>query len=234
VLKRLLNHPLTELGVGLMLVLSGTLELGDVMLVKLPNRGPLLPHALLLLGAGLVLRSLPAIFIGLDFIRQALPAAMHNTFSVTLNRLTHCHAVGLTMGLILIVSGLADIADTIIQGGGFFLFSSASGAVAFGLAPAINALIALYKGLRCVDRAHSFSLLDRAVQNPWVQGLAGLFMLCGGMAEIWAATTGRAAMGYGVKLSRAMAILGLFGLLMALPGIYLGLRNLSSASERDS
>ena len=90
----------------------------------------------------------------------------------------------------------------------------------------VNALIAIYKGMRWVDGQKPFRLLDRAVQNPWVQGAAGSVMLLGGLAEIGAWASGAHVLGYGAGIGRATAVLGLFGLTQALPSIYLGLRQL--------
>jgi hypothetical protein len=44
-LRRFLDAPLTELAVGLVLLAAGLLELRDILLVKLPNKGPMPPHA---------------------------------------------------------------------------------------------------------------------------------------------------------------------------------------------
>ena len=231
-LQRVLQHPLTELCVGLTLLVSGLLEMREVMLVKLPSRGPMAPHALALLGAALTARSLPAFFLGLDFVRQALPADQHGFLTRELDRLTHCHAAALTMGAILVASGLADLVDLAAQPGAVWPINSATGILALGLAPAANALIAIYKGLRGVDDARPFHPLDRAVHNPWVQGLAGAVMLLGGLAELLAAAGGHHVLGYGPRLSRAVAVLGLFGLSQALPGIYLGLRALGGVADR--
>ncbi|GAB6036997.1 hypothetical protein JCM15519_15560 [Fundidesulfovibrio butyratiphilus] len=231
-LQRVLHHPLTELCVGLALLISGLLEMREIMLVKLPNRGPMAPHALALLGAALIARSLPAFFLGLDFVRQALPAELHGFLVRGLDRLTHCHAAALTMGLILVASGLADLVDLAAQPGAVWPINSAAGILALGLAPAIDALIAIYKGLRGVDNARPFHLLDRAVQNPWTRGLAGAAMLLGGLAELFAASSGHHLLGYGPRISRATAVLGLFGLGQALPGIYLGLRALGGMGRK--
>ncbi len=227
-LHRILTHPLTELVVGCVLLVAGMLEIRDIIAVKLPNKGPMLPHAVAFLGAAMILRSLPSMFLGLEIVRQALPAALHNQLGLEVDRLTHSHAVSLFMGLILIAAGAADLADMLAQGEPLKLLSSASGAIIFGLAPVINALLALYKGLSRVESEHPFRLLDRAVNTPWLQSGAGAAMLLCGLAEMWDGLHRPHALGNGPALQQSLAVLGLFALLSGLPGVFEGLRQLTA------
>ena len=227
-LQRILTHPLAEIVVGLVLLVAGMLEIRDVIAVKLPDKGPMLPHALAFFGAGMILRSLPSMFLGLEIVRQALPAVLHNQLEQAVDRLTHSHAASLVMGSILIAAGAADLIDILAQGGPVQLMNSASGAIMFGLAPTVNALLALYKGLRRVDRGRPFRLLDRAVSTPWLQSLAGAAMLACGLAEMWEGFHQPHAPGNGPALQQSLAVLGLYALLSGLPGVFEGLRQLTA------
>jgi hypothetical protein len=228
VLRRILDHPATELAVGLVLLIAGLLELRDIILVKMPNQGPMLPHAAATIGAALILRSLPGMFLGFEIADKAFQGVTLRPALAFLDRLAHCHAVDLFMGVILVVAGAADLIDIIVSGVAPMAVSSLSGAVAFGLAPLINAFLAFYKGFKRLDRERPSLFLDRAVKNPWVQTSAGALMLSGGIAEIWSTLQGGHAFGHSLALPGGFAVLGLFGLLSGLPGIYLGLKALTA------
>jgi len=151
--------------------------------------------------------------------------------------MAHSHAVDLSMGLILVGAGAADLVDIALSGRALPLLGSASGAVAFGLAPALNAFLALYKGVKRIDRERAslpkpFPLpfwLDRAVKNPALQACAGALMLCGGAWEIWEGASAHVGAPHGVGLSGGFAALGLYGLLSGLPGVYEGLKALAGS-----
>jgi len=226
-LRRALDSPYLELALGLILFVAGMLEIRDIILVKMPNKGPMLPHAAATLGAALVLRSLPGIFLGLELADKALAGVTLRPGLAFLDRIAHSHAADLAMGIILLAAGAADLADILASGRAVPVLNTDLGAVVFGLAPALNAFLALYKGARRIDRERPERLLDRAVKNPVVQTLAGLMMLAGGAAEMWTAAHERLAPLHGAPLSGALALLGLFGLLTGLPGLYEGLRILS-------
>lgn len=227
-LRRVLDHPFTELAVGLVLLVAGLLELRDIILVKMPNKGPMLPHAAATIGAALVLRSLPGMFLGFEIADKAFQGVTLRPALAFLDRLAHCHAVDLFMGVILIVAGAADLIDIVASGVAPLALNSLSGAVAFGLAPLVNAFLAFYKGFKRLDQERPSFFMDRAVKNPWVQTSAGTLMLGGGFAEIWATLQGGHAFGHSLTLPGGLAILGLFGLLSGLPGIYLGLKALTA------
>lgn len=227
-LRRILDHPFTELAVGLVLLVAGLLELRDIILVKMPNKGPMLPHAAATIGAALVLRSLPGMFLGFEIADKAFQGVTLRPALAFLDRLAHCHAVDLFMGVILISAGAADLIDIMVSGVSPMAASSVSGAVAFGLAPLINAFLAFYKGFKRLDYERPSLFLDRAVKNPWVQSCAGILMLGGGLAEIWSTLQGGHAFGHSLALPGGLAVLGLFGLLSGLPGIYLGLKALTA------
>jgi hypothetical protein len=227
-LRRILDHPFTELAVGLVLLVAGLLELRDIILVKMPNQGPMLPHAAATIGAALILRSLPGMFLGFEIADKAFQGVTIRPALAFLDRLAHCHAMDMSMGVILVVAGTADLIDIVASGVDLLTVSSLSGAVAFGLAPLINAFLAFYKGFKRFDRERPSYLLDRAVHNPWVQSSAGVLMLGGGLTEIWATLQGGHAFGHSLALPGGFAVLGLFGLLSGLPGIYLGLKALAA------
>jgi hypothetical protein len=230
-LRRFLDSPFTELAVGLVLLAAGLLELRDILLVKIPGKGPLLPHAAAAIGTALVLRSLPGMFLGLEIADKAFQAIALRPALAFLDRLAHCHAMDLCMGVILIVAGAADLIDTIASGRNLPALNITYGAIVFGLAPFLNTFLALYKGVMRIDREYPVRLMDRAVQNPWVQFSAGLLMLGGGLAELWTTLQGDHAFGHRLTLSGGFAVIGLFALLSGLPGIYLGLRTLLDASR---
>lgn len=238
-LRRILDSPCAELAVGLILLTAGILEIRDVISQRMPNTGSMLPHAAATVGAALILRSLPGMFLGLEIADKALQGVTLRPALGFLDRIAHSHAADLTMGLILIGAGAADLADIVAAGRILPVLSSASGAVAFGLAPALNAFLALYKGARRIDRERAalpklFPLpfwLDRAVRNPAVQACAGGLMLCGGAWEVWEAAHGGAMPQNGAGLSGGLAVLGLYGLLSGLPGIYEGLKALAGYSR---
>lgn len=234
-LRRMLDSPLAELAVGLVLLVAGILEIRDVILVRMPNTGSMLPHAAATLGAALILRSLPGMFLGLEIADKAFQGVTLRPALGVLDRMAHSHAVDLTMGIILMGAGAADLADIAVSGRALPLPGSAVGAVAFGLAPVLNAFLALYKGAKRIDRERAalpklFPLpfwLDRAVKTPAVQACAGALMLCGGAWEIWEGTSARIGAAHGAGLSGGLAALGLYGLLSGLPGVYEGLKALA-------
>jgi len=226
-MRRILDSPRLELAVGLILLIAGFMEIRDVIMVQMPNRGPMLPHAAATVGAALVLRSLPGIFLGLEIADRAIQGVTFRPALAFLDALAHSHAADLCMGVILLAAGTADLADIILSGRALPYLNSASGAVVFGLAPALNAFLALYKGASRIDRERPARLLDRAVKNPGVQCAAGLFMLAGGALEIWAPIHESFPPGHGPALSGGLAALGLFGLITGLPGVYEGLKALT-------
>ncbi|MFP5222619.1 MAG: hypothetical protein ACLGSA_10050 [Acidobacteriota bacterium] len=238
-LRSILDSPYAELAVGLVLLASGILEIRDVILVRMPNTGSMMPHAAATLGAALVLRSLPGMFLGLEIADKALQGVTLRPALGLLDRMAHSHAADLTMGVILMGAGAADLVDIALAGRVAPAVGSAAGAVAFGLVPALNALLALYKGAKRVDREgavlpKALALpfwLDRAVKNSGVQAAAGALMLCGGAWEIWEAAHAHPAAPYGAGLSGGLAVLGLYGLLSGLPGMYEGFRALSAPGE---
>jgi len=241
-LRRLLDSPYAEIAVGLVLLTAGLLEIRDVILVRMPNTGSMMPHAAATLGAALILRSLPGMFLGLEIADKALQGVTLRPALSVLDRMAHSHAADLAMGFILMGAGAADLVDIVVSGRTLPLLGSASGAVAFGLAPALNAFLALYKGARRIDRERSdvkklFPLplwLDRAVTNPAVQAVAGALMLCGGAWEMWEGAHAHITAAYGARLSGGLAVLGLYGLLSGLPGVYEGLRALAGYSRPPS
>jgi len=196
----------------------------------MPNRGPMLPHAAATVGLALALRSLPGVFLGLELADKAVQGLPVRPALAWLDRLAHCHAADIAMGVILMASGLADLADLLLSGRALPVCNTASGAALFGLAPLVNAFLALYKGAGRLDREPPrlipARLLDRAVKNPWVQCAAGLCLLAGGLSELWAAWRDKAALAHAAGLPDALALLGLFALVSGLPGVYLGLRAL--------
>lgn len=226
-LRRLLDSPLLELAVGLILLVAGLMEIRDVIMVKMPNRGPMLPHAAATVGAALVLRSLPGIFLGLEIADRAFQGVTFRPALAFLDAVAHSHAADLCMGVILVAAGVADLVDIILSGRDLPYLNSASGAAVFGLAPALNAFLAIYKGAGRIDRERPARLLDRAVRNPSLQCAAGLIMLAGGSLEIWASLHESSPPGHGPALSGGLAALGLFGLVTGLPGVYEGLRALT-------
>lgn len=226
-LRRFLDSPITELAVGLVLLAAGILELRDIFLVKLPGQGPMLPHATAVFGTALILRSLPGMFLGLEITDTALQGVALRPALAILDRFAHSHAVDLFMGGLLLVAGAADLIDILVSGRIVPALSTVTGAMAFGLAPFLNMFVVFYKGLKRIDREHPARLLDRAVHNPVVQVAAGLIMLGGGMAEFWATLQGNHAFGHSLALPGGLTILGLFGLLSGLPGVYLGLKTLT-------
>lgn len=241
-LRRLLDSPYAELSVGLVLLVAGFLEIRDVILVRMPNTGSMLPHAAATLGAALILRSLPGMFLGLEIADKAFQGVTLRPALSVLDRMAHSHAVDLTMGLILMGAGAADLVDIAVSGRALPVLTSASGAVAFGLAPALNAFLALYKGAKRIDRERAalpkhFPLplwLDRAVRNPVVQAVAGALMLCGGAWEMWEGTHAHIDAAHGAGLSGGFAVLGLYGLLSGLPGVYEGMKALAGYSRPPS
>jgi len=70
-LRRTLDSPFTELAMGLVLLVADVLEIRDVILVRMPNTGSMMPHAAATLGAALILRSLPGMFLGLEIADKA-------------------------------------------------------------------------------------------------------------------------------------------------------------------
>lgn len=241
-LRRLLDSPYTELAVGLVLLGAGFLEIRDVILVRMPNTGSMMPHAAATLGAALILRSLPGMFLGLEIADKAFQGVTLRPALNVLDRMAHSHAVDLTMGLILLGAGAADLVDIAVSGRALPLLGSASGAVAFGLAPALNAFLALYKGAKRIDRERAalperFPLpfwLDRAVKNPGVQAAAGALMLCGGTWEMWEGAHAHMGAAHGAGLSGGLSALGLYGLLSGLPGVYEGMKALAGYSRPPS
>lgn len=241
-LRRLLDSPYAELAVGLVLLVAGFLEIRDVILVRMPNTGSMMPHAAATLGAALILRSLPGMFLGLEIADKAFQGVTLRPALNVLDRMAHSHAVDLTMGLILMGAGAADLVDIAVSGRALPVLTSASGAVAFGLAPALNAFLALYKGAKRIDRERAtlpklFPLplwLDRAVKNPAVQAVAGALMLCGGAWEMWEGTHAHIDAAHGAGLSGGLAVLGLYGLLSGLPGVYEGMKALAGYSRPPS
>lgn len=150
-LRRLLASPHLELAVGLILLAAGLMEIRDIILVKMPNQGPMLPHAAATVGAALILRSLPGMFLGLEIIDRGVQGVSLTPAFAFLDRLAHSHAVDLFMGVVLVGAGLGDLIAIIASGGalpGVMGVNTATGAMVFGLAPAVNALLALYKGAR--------------------------------------------------------------------------------------
>lgn len=237
-LRRMLDSPFVELAVGLVLLVAGVLEIRDVILVRMPNTGSMMPHAAATLGAALILRSLPGMFLGLEIADKAFQGVTLRPGLDVLDRMAHSHAVDLSMGFILMGAGAADLVDIAVSGRALPLLGSASGAVAFGLAPALNAFLALYKGAKRIDRERAalpklFPLpfwLDRAVKNPAVKACAGALMLSGGAWEVWEAWEGASAhigAAHGAGLSGGLAALGLYGLLSGLPGVYEGMKALA-------
>jgi len=228
-LRRILDSPLLELSVGLILLVAGFMEIHDIIMVKMPNRGPMLPHAAATVGAALVLRSLPGIFLGLEIADKAFQGVTLRPALSFLDGVAHSHAADLCIGVILLAAGAADLLDIIASGRALPVLNTASGAAAFGLAPILNAFLAVYKGVGRIDRERPARLLDRAVKNPAVQCAAGLLMLLGGSLEIWAAYHESVVPGHGAALPGGLAVLGLFGLVTGLPGIYEGLKALTGS-----
>jgi len=236
--RRLLDSPWLELAVGLVLLAAGLLELRAIILVQLPNKGPMLPHAAATVGLALVLRSLPGVFLGLELADKAVQGLPVRPALAWLDDLAHSHAADIAMGVILMASGAADLADLVFSGRALGLLNTASGAALFGLAPLVNAFLALYKGAARLDREHPrlvpARLLDRAVRNPWVQSAAGGLLLAGGLSDLWAAWSGHSLPARMAGLPDALALLGLFSLLSGLPGVYLGLKALLPTRPRAS
>lgn len=118
-LQRFLNHPWCEFGVGLILVLTGVAELWAAMRDKLLATGLGLHHAVILLGTTVVLRSLPALVLGVEFIDEASPRlrSRNNWLLRSLDRVARSHLMDLFMGGILVVAGLADLLDNLARAG---------------------------------------------------------------------------------------------------------------------
>jgi hypothetical protein len=232
-LKRLLNHPWCEFAVGLILVLTGAAALWASLRDRLPVSGLTPPHAVLLLGATIVLRSLPGLFLGVEFIDEASPClkGRNNWLLRALDKIARSHAMDLFTGGILVVAGVADLLDNLAQGRTLFRLNADWGVIAFGLAPFLNALVALFKGLWRIDRERAllptaalWGLLDRAVQNPCITFTAGVIMVASGLAEAGATLTEDLFVTRNLKLVHSLILFGTYGILNALPEVFLGLR----------
>lgn len=223
ILRRFLDAPAIELVVGLVLLLAGLLELRDIVLVKLPGRGHQLPAAAAAIGAALVLRSLPGMFLGLELADTGLKRL------AVFDRLAHSHLADLAMGCILIAAATADGLDFVLSRGRLPLCSTDTVAIAFGLVPVGDMLLAFYRGVGRIDREVPARLLDRAAHNPWLRLVAGLFLLAGGVSEFVATLAGDHAFGHSLALPGGFVVVGLFAVLSGLPGLYLGLRTLAGS-----
>jgi hypothetical protein len=231
-LQRFFDSPATELVVGVVLLAAGLLELRDIVLVKLPARGPLLPPAAAVIGAALVLRSLPGMFLGLEIADTGIRGLAARPVLLAVDRLAHCHLADLAMGVILIVAATADLIDVIASGRVLPICNTASGTIAFGLVPFGNTFLAYYRGVGRIDREHPARLLDRAEHNPWLRELAGILLLGGGGAEFGAVLAGDHAFGHSLALPGGLAVTGLFAVLSGLPGIYLGFKALAGTRSK--
>ena len=232
-LQRILNHPWCEFAVGLILVLTGAAELWASLRDKLPWSGLRLHHAVILLGATIVLRSLPGLFLGVEFVDDASPRLQggHNRLLRGLDRVARSHAMDLFMGGILVVAGVADLLDSLAQGRTLFRLNADWGVIAFGLAPFLNAFIALFKGLWRLDRERAllptaalWGLLDRAVKNPYITFVVGLIMVASGLAEAAATLTEDLFVTQNIKLVHGLILFGTYGIMNALPELFIGLR----------
>jgi len=232
-LKRLLNHPWCEFAVGLILVLTGAAELWASLRDKLPVSGLSLHHAVVLLGTTIVLRSLPGLFLGVEFIDEASPRlkGRNNWLLRALDKIARSHAMDLFTGGILVVVALADLLDNLVQGRTLFRLNADWGVLAFGLAPFFNAFIALFKGLWRLDQEHSllpgttlWGLLDRAVKNPYITFTAGLILVGSGVAEASATLTEDLIISPNIRLVHGLILFGTYGLLNALPEVFIGLK----------
>lgn len=232
-LQRLLNHPWCELLVGLILVLTGLAELWASLRHKIPLSGPLLHHAVIILGTTIVLRSLPGLFLGVEFIDDASPRlkGRHNRLLWGLDRVARSHLMDLFVGGILVVAALADLLDNLVQGRTLFRLNADWGVLAFGLAPFFNAFIALFKGLWRLDQEHSllpgatlWGLLNRAVKNPYITFTAGLILVGSGVAEASATLTEDLVISPKIRLVHGLILFGTYGLLNALPEVFIGLK----------
>lgn len=232
-LQRILNHPWCEFAVGLILVLTGVAELWASLRDKLPWTGLRLHHAVILLGATIVLRSLPGLFLGVEFLDDASPRLKggNNRLLRSLDRIARSHAMDLTMGGILVVAGVADLLDSLAQGRTLFRLNADYGVIAFGLAPFLNAFIALFKGLWRLDRERAllptaalWGLLDRAVKNPYLTLVVGLIMVGSGLAEAGATLTEDLFVTPNIKLVHGLILFGTYGIMNALPELFIGLK----------
>ena len=232
-LQRILNHPWCEFAVGLILVLTGAAELWASLRDKLPWSGLTLHHAVIVLGATIVLRSLPGLFLGVEFLDDASPRlkGKNNRALRGLDKIARSHAMDLAMGGILVVAGVADLLDNLAQGRTLFRLNPDYGVIAFGLAPFLNAFIALFKGLWRLDRERAllptaalWGLLDRAVKNPYITFVVGLIMLASGLAEAGATLTEDLFVTQNIKLVHGLLLFGTYGVINALPEVFLGLR----------
>lgn len=237
-LKQLLDNPWCEFVVGLILLLSGAVELWASFRDKLPWGGLRLHHTVIILGGAIVLRSLPAMFLGLEFVDEAAAGvrSRYHTVLRGLDQIARSHAMDLFVGAILVVGGLADLLSHLNRAGTLFRLNVSYGVIAFGLAPFLNAFVALFKGLKRLDRERGllprvarYGLLDRAVKNPYIGIAAGLIMVGSGLMEVWATLTQKLVFPHGIILVHSLLLFGTFGLLNALPELFLGLRQLFRA-----
>lgn len=238
-LQRVLNNPWCEFLVGLILFLTGLATLVEALRNKIPVAGVQFHHVVIFLGGAVVFRSLPAMFLGLEFLDEASPRLHDGSRPAlrALDRIARSHCMDLLVGGILVAVGAADLATNLARDPVLFRLNANYGVIAFGLAPFLNAFIALYKGLHRIDRetgllpepaAWKF-LLDRVVKNPYVTFTTGLIMLGSGALEVAATLSENLVITRDLRLLHSLILFGTFGILNALPEVFLGLRQILRA-----
>ena len=66
--------------------------------------------------------------------------------------------------------------------------------------------------------------MDRAVKNPYITFAVGLIMLASGLAEAGATLTEDLFVTQNIKLVHGLLLFGTYGVINALPEVFLGLR----------
>ena len=236
--KKIMDNPWLECLVGLILLVAGLLEVVEALRAKIPVVGLRLHHAVLFLGGSIVLRSLPALFLGVEFVDDAAPRLEKGDKPLLryLDRLARSHAMDLFVGGVLVVIGVTDAIYNVAEIRGQWRLNVSYGVIAFGLAPFLNAFIALFIGLKRLDRERRllpdpklWGLLGRAMKNPYITFTAGLIMVGSGLAELVATLSENLVVGHNLELVHSLMLFGTFGILNALPELFKGLRQILTA-----
>lgn len=233
-----MDNPWLEFAVGMILLITGLLELVETLRARIPVVGLGLHHAVLFLGGAIVLRSLPALFLGVEFVDDAAPRLEGRDKPVLrfLDRIARSHAMDLFVGGVLVVIGVTDAIYNVAEIGGQWRWNVSYGVIAFGLAPFLNSFLALFIGLKRLDRERRllpdpkfWGLLGRAMKNPYITFSAGLIMVGSGVAELTATLSENLALGHNQELVHSLILFGTYGILNAMPEVFKGLHQILNA-----
>lgn len=242
-LHRFVRHPAVEAVVGLLVLGASVAEL---LFSMEEGAAANMGQAGVLLGGMLLIRAAPSLFLGVELLDEAerdahLPVSKKGPLH-WLDSIAHSRGLDLLAGGILVAVGFGGVIESTRVEGTAAGMRVNLGILAFGLAPFVDALIALFKGFRRLDREGGamaspvrgfavFALFDRVMKNCVVWFAAGALMLGGGVFE-FVEFLHLEVGGKHFHLSAAMLTLGAYTVASALPELYEGLRLLASSTEK--